>query len=74
MSYSSSAISKSIHNNDSQWLCIRESIKIQAEWLGFFYVLDFFVISLVIVEAQYHAKRSMIAIDKKIIDSHLSMV
>ncbi len=29
---------------------------------------------LVIVEAKYHAKYSMIGIDKKIIDSRLSMV
>ena len=29
---------------------------------------------LVIIEAKYHAKHSMIAIDKKIIDSRLSMV
>ena len=34
----------------------------------------FFVMLLVIIEAKYHAKRSMIGIDKKIIDSRLSMV
>ena len=70
MSYSSSAISKSIHNNYAS----ANQSKSKPNDLDFFYVLDFFVISLVIVEAKYHAKRSMIGIDKKIIDSRLSMV